>query len=357
MRRLDSLRNLDSVTSSILESLPLAVAVYSIGLEVIGANTQASRILAVNDRVDESLASCAEGFSTKRWTEYLTSVLLTGQPVRLDSVPFLTDHGKRLLHVLLAPLKDGAEQTAVAGIAVFQDVTDASRLASELEIAERRAALGKLTSTVAHELNGPLDGVLRYISLALRQLDRQDAEKTRQYLQRCREGLQRMIQIVGEVLEYSRGMPIPSEARPLDQLVQEAVRTIEAKQAGNTVEIRQSYGSDVPLIRRGDLFQVFCNILKNAHDAMPNGGRLEIHGSVLEDRLLVMTFRDTGPGFPPQDMDRVFDPFFTTKEHGTGLGLPVCRDVVQRCRGQIDVQNAADGGAIVTVRLPLAEIT
>jgi signal transduction histidine kinase len=198
---------------------------------------------------------------------------------------------------------------------------------------------------------------LRYISLAQRQTDQQQPEKAKDCLQRCREGLLRMAQIVGDLLEYSRGMPIPLGTYPLEQLVQEAIRTAEARWTGPvSIEVRQSYGSDIPVIRRGNLFQVFCNIIKNAYDAMPAGGRLEIEGSVTGEQVLVMAFRDTGPGFAPQDMDMLFEPFFTTKEHGTGLGLAVCKDIVQRYKGRIDAQNAAEGGAIVTIRLPLAEI-
>jgi C4-dicarboxylate-specific signal transduction histidine kinase len=77
---------------------------------------------------------------------------------------------------------------------------------------------------------------------------------------------------------------------------------------------------------------------------------------VADGGMLVMTFQDTGPGFPPHAMEKVFEPFFTTKERGTGLGLAVCRDIVQQYNGQIYAENAAEGGARITLRLPLAEI-
>ena len=354
---LDGLRNITLPVCSLLDSLPVAIAIYSTALEVLASNARASAMLGASNTMDKSLGASVEGPSTAQWADYLNSVLVTGRPFRLDSVALPTDHGTRFLQVFLAPLKEGGEQAVVAGIAVFQDVTETLRLSRELEIAERSAGLGKLASKVAHELNGPLDGVLRYISLAQRQIDRQQPEKARDHLQRCREGLLRMAQIVGDLLEYSRGMPIPLGTYPLEQLVQEAIRTTEARWTGPvSIQVRQSYGSDIPVIRRGNLFQVFCNIIKNAYDAMPSGGRLEIQGSVTAERVLVMAFRDTGPGFAPQDMDMLFEPFFTTKEHGTGLGLAVCKDIVQRYKGRIDAQNAAEGGAIVTIHLPLAEI-
>jgi len=313
-------------------------------------------MLDINQPLDTSLASHTEGLSKSQWTEYLTSVVVTGRSLQLDGISFPIEHGDRFFQVLLIPLMEEAGQAVTAGIAVFQDVSENHQLARELETVERAATLGKLTSTVAHELNGPLDGVLRYLNLAQRQLEKQDVEKAMTYLQQCREGLQRMVQIVAELLEYSRGVPIPLQTYRLEQLVEEAIKTVEAKWTGPVMEIRRSYESDIPLIRRGNLFQVFCNIIKNAYDAMPTGGRLDIQGAITEDSVLAMTFRDRGHGFSLKDMNKVFVPFFTTKSHGTGLGLAVCKDIVQRYKGQIDARNAEDGGAVITLHLPLAEI-
>lgn len=356
LRDCDGLRNVAMSFSSILDSFPVPAAVYVTSLEVVACNAKASSILGVHNRLDESLGSSVTSLSAAQWADHLTSVLRTGQPVRLCGMGFRTDRGGRFFDVSLAVLR-GEDGVVVAGMAVLEDVTESLRVSRELEIAERSAGLGKLVSKVAHELNGPLDGVLRYISLAGRQIDQGQPEKAVECLQRCREGLLRMAQIVGDLLEYSRGMPIPLVACGLDQLVQEAIRTAEARRMGpGSIEVRQSYGRGIPLIRRGNLFQVFCNLVKNAYDAMPEGGRLEIEGSVAEGQVLVMVFRDSGPGFAEQAMEMLFEPFFTTKEHGTGLGLAVCKDIVQRYKGMIDARNGAEGGAIVTLRLPLAEI-
>jgi len=104
------------------------------------------------------------------------------------------------------------------------------------------------------------------------------------------------------------------------------------------------------------LFQVFCNLVKNALDAMPNGGELRISTSLVADDTIMIELHDTGTGLPPGSMEAIFEPFFTTKEgsKGTGLGLAVCRDIVESYHGRITAQNAPDGGSIFSVYLPVA---
>jgi signal transduction histidine kinase len=123
-----------------------------------------------------------------------------------------------------------------------------------------------------------------------------------------------------------------------------------------SVKIITQYHPDIPRIRSGNLFQVFCNLIKNAIAAMPNGGELKITTRMTENKTIIAEFRDTGTGFPPEHAELLFEPFFTTKEKGkgTGLGLAICKDIVERYNGRITSQNAPEGGSIFTVYLPLA---
>jgi signal transduction histidine kinase len=104
------------------------------------------------------------------------------------------------------------------------------------------------------------------------------------------------------------------------------------------------------------LFQVFCNLAKNALDAMPNGGELRIATSLAADDTIMIELHDTGTGLPAESTEAIFEPFFTTKEggKGTGLGLAICRDIVESCHGRITARNAPDGGSIFSVYLPVA---
>lgn len=221
---------------------------------------------------------------------------------------------------------------------------------------ESLAAVGRLVTKIAHELNNPMDGILRYINLSLRALEQKDVEKPREYLVQCRTGLMRMVQIISELLEFARSTYASSEDYvPVEHLIEDAIKTMGARAESQDVTIRLNCRPDLPTVRSGDLFGVFCNLIKNALDAMPDGGRLDISTSLDRDSLAV-EFRDTGYGFAPEDAEAIFEPFYTTKDKGkgTGLGLAICRDIVEKRKGRITAANAPDRGSIFTVYLPIS---
>lgn len=226
----------------------------------------------------------------------------------------------------------------------------------QLANTDRLVTIGKLASKVAHELNNPLDGILRYINLAIRTIEQENLEKTKEYLSQCRQGLMRMIQIVSELLEFSRSTYASFEHVKIEQLIEDAIKTMDAKAEASNVQILSDYTASIPEIRGDNLFQVFCNLIKNALDAMPDGGELNISTRLAADNTIVVEFRDTGTGFVPENAEVIFEPFFTTKDRGkgTGLGLAICKDIIERYNGRIAAENAPEGGSIFTVYLPMA---
>lgn len=235
-----------------------------------------------------------------------------------------------------------------------EEISDASNRSAD---AERLVAVGKLASRVAHELNNPLDGILRYINLTIRAIENENLEKPKEYLIQCRQGLMRMIQIVKELLEFSRCTYSSQEPLSIELIIEDAIKTINTKAESHDVKISRNYNTELPKIRSGNLFQVFCNLTKNALDAMPNGGEIRISTYPAKDNAIVVEFRDTGTGLPTENTDAIFEPFFTTKEKGkgTGLGLAICRDIVNSYNGKITARNAPEGGSIFTVYLPVPD--
>lgn len=228
----------------------------------------------------------------------------------------------------------------------------------QLADTERLATLGKLTSKVAHELNNPMDGILRYINLTLRIVEQEKLEKAKDYLTQCRKGLMRMVQIVSELLEFSRNTYTLSEHVKIEQVIEDAVKTMDKIAETSNVKILSNYATGAPKIITGNLFQVFCNLIKNALDAMPDGGQLHISTRLAADNTVIVEFRDTGAGFSPENANVIFEPFFTTKDKGkgTGLGLAICKDIIERYNGRITAENAPEGGSIFTVYLPASPI-
>jgi two-component system NtrC family sensor kinase len=190
----------------------------------------------------------------------------------------------------------------------------------------------------------------------LRTIEKENLEKPKEYLTQCRQGLMKMIQILKELLEFSRSTYAPSKLIPIEQIIEDAIKTMNLKIEVHKVKIIRNYNTGLPKIRSGNLYQVFCNLTKNALDAIPHGGQIRISTSLVKGNNIVVEFCDTGTGLPLENTEVIFEPFFTTKEKdkGTGLGLAICRDIVESYHGTITAQNAPEGGSIFTVCLPVS---
>lgn len=228
------------------------------------------------------------------------------------------------------------------------------RMPAGAELDRRLTALGKLAARVAHELNNPLDGIIRYVNLALRRESVERDEKAAGFLEQSRTGLMRMMAIIGDLLEYSRTTEGAFDAIGINECIETAIQEHAHTAEKNGVVIAADYRTaEMPGVSGTRLLQVCGNLIRNALDAMPSGGRLTIT-SGRGDGEVFIKIADTGSGLP-DDVNKVFEPFFTTKEpgHGTGLGLAICREFVEELGGSLTAQNSA-GGALFTIRLPLS---
>jgi two-component system NtrC family sensor kinase len=340
---------------SILNSLPECIIAFDSDLKIIWANSQVKELIELDDYIDKSLAKGTDDKIWLGWTERLTLAISKGKPCTFDDVGYTSDGKTRLLRIIFAPLTKADTAKQLGGIITIEDVTEKINIERNLANTERLAAVGKHASKVAHELNNPLDGILRYINLAMRIVEQENLEKPKEYLTQCRQGLMRMVQIVSELLEFSRSAYTPQEYVKIEQIIEDALKTTESRAEAADISIIRNYTFGLPQVRSGNLFQVFCNLSKNALDAMPNGGELRISTNLASDNTVAVELRDTGTGFPPDKTEAIFEPFFTTKEggKGTGLGLAICRDIVESYHGRITARNAPGGGSIFTVYLPV----
>ncbi len=350
---------------AIVQSLPVGVVAYTPDLRIIEANPLAGELIELGDYIDKSLAKGTDkdGSPGLDWTKQLKEVLSKNQPRTFDNVNYTLNGKMRLLLVICTPLKGTRSAKSLGGTVIIEDVTEKVNAQRQLASAEKLAAIGQLASRVAHELNNPMDGILRYINLSLRIIEQENLEKPKEYLAQCREGLMRMVHIVSELLEFSRNSYVSFEYIKIERIIEDAVKTMEARAEAAGVRISRNYAPDIPKIRSSNLFQVFCNLIKNALDAMPDGGQLSISTRFAADNLdstgspptAVVEFRDTGVGLPTENTEAIFEPFFTTKDKvkGTGLGLAISKDIIERYEGRITAESAAEGGSVFTVYLPV----
>ena len=343
------------IGDSIVCSLPIGIVAFDPDLKIVEANPQAAKLIELGDYIDESLAKGTDDRVWQGWTKQLRTATSTGKICTFDDVGYTSDGKTRLLRIVCAPLQQTNTAKNLGGAIMIEDVTQKLDIQRQLANIEKLATVGKLASKVAHELNNPLDGILRYINLALRTIEQQNLDKPKEYLTQCRQGLMRMVHIVSELLEFSRSTYATFEYVRLEQIIEDAVKTMHSPAEAPNVRILRNYTRRIPQIRSGNLFQVFCNLTKNALEAMPDGGELNISTRMTADDTAVIEFCDTGTGFAPENAEAIFEPFFTTKDKGkgTGLGLAICRDIIERHHGRITAENAPAGGSTFIVYLPV----
>jgi two-component system NtrC family sensor kinase len=239
--------------------------------------------------------------------------------------------------------------------------TSALRAAQEqLVRSEKLSSLGKLSASIAHEINNPLAGILTFAKLLVRTLDggtpddatRKTLVKNLHLVEREAE---RCTAIVRNLLDFARERPLAVAEIDPAGVVEEALQLLANQLAIQNVRVERN-SQPLPKVDGdfGQLRQAVVNVIMNACEAMPLGGKLTVDTCVLEGGAGVeIAMTDSGPGIPAEVLTRVFDPFFTTKEKGTGLGLSVVYGIVERHGGRIDLKSEVGKGTRVAIRLPV----
>jgi len=235
-------------------------------------------------------------------------------------------------------------------------------LRAELLAARKQATLGELLGTTTHEFNNALTTILNYARLGLRHRDQATRDKA---LERILSAGTRAAKITSSVLSMARNRSARFEPLDVHLLVEDVLVLLEREMMKYRVQVEREF-APVPRVAAnpGQLQQVLLNLLVNARQAMPSGGRLILRLSHDEPAGFVdLMVRDTGCGMTPDVLRRIFEPRFSTKagpdetgKGGSGLGLTACREIVEAHRGRIRVESAPGKGTAITVRLP-AEAT
>ncbi len=242
-----------------------------------------------------------------------------------------------------------AERTAELEKALEQE----RAMRSQLIHVDRLASMGELSASVAHEIKNPMQSILGCLGLAKEAIA--EGEDPSKYFQVAEASVHRVTNILNQMRELSR--PTKS-ARTLTDVCDllDNVLVLTKKQCEQhniEVTVHQEHGIEPVWAVADQISQVFLNLLLNALDAMPQGGRLQIVATQTHDPAGVkIEFRDNGLGITPEDLSRVFEPFFTTKNEGSGLGLAVSYGIVHRHGGRLNVSSQVGKGTIFTVWLP-----
>jgi len=245
-----------------------------------------------------------------------------------------------------------------AVVAIGQDMSQIEALQQQIIRAERLATLGELAAGVVHELNNPLTSITVYAEYLVRKLDVQGAEAADlEKLRRIGASAQRILRFSRDLVQYARPSGRDLEPIDLSAVVRQSVSICEHLVERGGVTMGIEVDSELPVVRavRGQLEQVLINLITNAVHAVENGGRVVVRAQADSASTVALEVADSGPGIPDEDREKIFEPFFTTKSDGkgTGLGLPIVRNIVEQHRGEICVGRSDLGGAAFRVILPI----
>ena len=319
------------------------LASYSASGRVVGAALAPAHLHGVGAEVEAALAvSLTRGGQTRGWLH------------------LLDPEGERILEPIfihLAQLVANQIGVAIENQALFgrvqHQLTETQRVQQQLVQATKLGAIGELAAAVAHEVNNPLTGILGFAELLLAELPHDDPRHQEAAI--IQSEAVRARAIIRALLEFARPRPpqrIPTDFNELARSTVDLVR-FRAGEAG--IWISEEYGELPSLDIDPDAFrQVLLNLVNNALDAMPRGGKLRVATRMVADRVN-LTVADTGVGMDARTRSRIFTPFFSTRAGaggGTGLGLSVSLQIVEGHGGSIEVESEPGKGAVFTVWLP-----
>jgi signal transduction histidine kinase len=246
----------------------------------------------------------------------------------------------------------------MTGEDVLVQSTEAEQLRQQLLQAQRLSSVGALASSVAHEFNNILTTIINYAKLGLR-AEGDDGART-QALEKILKGSQRAAVIINSMLGFARNNSSQRERTDIAALVEEVLILTEKDLSKHHIQVETKFhGRPTAPVVPGQIEQILLNLIINARQAMPRGGWLKI--DVRENtrtQMVEIRVSDTGTGIPADQLRLIFEPFYTTKEPdehghgGTGLGLSVCRQIIEQHQGRIRVESAPGKGSTFTVKLP-----
>ncbi|MBI2162103.1 MAG: PAS domain-containing protein [Candidatus Rokubacteria bacterium] len=353
---------------AVLAGLPDAVIAVDTSLRIVFWNAAA-------EVLTERSARRAEGRFVKEMfppdasvVRRLAETLSTGESRSEAEALVERPDGRQVpVSIVTAPLFARAG-TVEAAVAVLRDLSRIRQLEAEVRRGETLAAAGRMAVGLAHEIRNPLGAIRGAVQLLARELSGQP--RLREYTDVLLTEVDRVNRIIEELLDLARPMQLRLVPLNLHQLLERVVLLHEEGCRARGITLVRSYDPSLPPILGDEdrLQQVFHNLVRNAVDAMADGGRITLTTRVSlnplfgkmdlgvgQRSMVEAKVADEGAGIPEAARGRIFDPFFTTKDKGLGLGLAICHRILEEHRGAIQVESTEGRGTVVTCFLPIAK--
>jgi len=260
----------------------------------------------------------------------------------------LTRDGKELLLETSSTLIEYKSKPAI--LTVARDVTERERMQKQLENAQRLAVIGELAASVGHDLRNPLTGIKGAIYYLKMKLASKMDKKSKEMLGIIESDIQYSNKIINDLLDFSKDIRLVRTRTSIKSIVEQTLAKMKIPRKVKILDLTKR--TPEIFVDAGQMNRVFENIIKNAVEAMSRGGRLEIKSEKVNNSVRV-TFRDTGEGISKGNMSRLGSPLFTTKAKGVGMGLAICKRLIEAHGGSITIASQEKVGTCVMVAMPV----
>jgi len=333
----------------LIDSLPESIIIHQ-NQKIIYINNAAAQMVGAKIKTDVIGKSLFD-FITPRYQErvYERMKLINKekQPLsnieyevqRLDGVRFFFDGTSMSITF--------GERDAV--LTIGKDITEKKEHTERLLLkSEKLALLGQMAAGIAHEIRNPLTSIKGFIQL----FKSNQLEET--YYNIVLSELDRINSIVGEFLVLAKPSASIFVEKDIKELIKDVITLMNTQSIINNIQIFSEFDPDLPKIccEEAQLKQVFLNLFKNAIEAMPNGGQIELKVKLIEAGTISVQLIDQGVGISPERLPTLGEPFYTTKEKGTGLGLMTCYKIIESHKGGMTIQSEVNKGTTIQLTLP-----
>jgi PAS domain S-box-containing protein len=368
MKADEELRRLNEFNREIIENAPVAIFTVNKKGEFSSVNPALAVLSGLGEKAKERLLGfnwLKNPYTIKCGLAQHIREGLEGKPFQLWDFPFINYWGEPQYIYFKGVPVSGKDGSVEGLLCIIEETTEIVRTRAQLVQEAKMSFVGRLAAGIAHELNNPLATITANSELAKelienaagRPLCTSDLEELREYVDTIEEQAYRCTRTIKNILEVTRKKDFGTGSINFAGFIEELLNGVSLRRM--RVKLIKEVPRDIPDVS-GDpeaLRQVFQNVISNAVDALEGteDGTVWIRAAVKGESAVEVAVEDNGPGIPEDMVDLIFEPFFTTKEpkKGTGLGLTLCYDFLQRMGGGITVQQRPGGGSIFKITVPV----
>src|ERR1700730_14034459 len=353
------LRGVHEIFSTMRENMNSVMAGMEDGLLLF---TREARAVMVSPAAEKFLGAPAGAFLGRRVNEIFPAGHPLHEVLHVEGDEFReiaaetdleTIGGPKRVSVSVQAIQDDGER--MGALVTLRDLDSIESINTQLQVSERLAALGRITAGVAHEVKNPLNSMRLWLENLKESLPAEMDSNAMQAVQVLDKEIDRLDAVVKRFLDFTRPMEVRLEATQLADILRDVIEIAQPQLRKAKVEVAQLLPIDVPevYVDRALLKQAVLNLVLNALEAMPNGGKLHL---VLSRRgeMAEISVGDTGKGIAPENKKKIFQPFFTTRPGGSGIGLASTFRIVQLHNGSIDFTSELGRGTTFRIGLPFA---